>query len=101
MKDAGGIPLLKSNIPEFSTFLESDNLVTGRSNNPWNPDHTLARTVRDVALGYSIINGADGIDGYSIFAKNAGPATFRLPGEKIRVGWMSSAAFQLSLYHSV
>ena len=35
MKDAGGIPLLKSNIPEFSTFLESDNLVTGRSNNPW------------------------------------------------------------------
>jgi len=159
MKNAGGIPLLKSNIPEFSTFLESDNLVTGRSSNPWNPDYTpggssggeaaviaagftpiglgsdvaislrgpaaftgiaalkathgrvpytghfpqalsrfwhigaMARTVRDVALGYSIINGADGIDGYSIFAKDAGPATFRLPGEKIRIGWMSSAAF--------
>lgn len=159
MKNAGAIPLLKSNIPEFSTHLESDNLVTGRSNNPWNLKYTpggssggeaaviaagftpiglgsdvaislrgpaaftgiaalkathgrvpytghfpqalsrfwhigaMARTVKDVALGYSIINGADGIDGYSIFAKDAAPATFRIPGQKIRVGWSSHVAY--------
>jgi aspartyl-tRNA(Asn)/glutamyl-tRNA(Gln) amidotransferase subunit A len=159
MKNAGAIPLMKTNIPEFSAHWESDNLVTGRSNNPWNLDRTpggssggesaaiaaglspiglgsdvaislrgpaaftgiaalkathgrvpytghfpqalsrfwhigaMARTVRDVALGYSIINGADGIDGYSIFAKDAAPATFRIPGAKIRVGWVSDTAF--------
>lgn len=159
MKNAGAIPLMKTNLPEFSAHWESDNLVTGRSNNPWNPDRTpggssggesaviaaglspiglgsdvaisvrgpaaftgiaalkathgrvpytghfpqalsrfwhigaMARTVRDVALGYSIINGADGFDGYSIFAKDAAPATFRIPGQKIRVGWVSDTAF--------
>ncbi|GLU50559.1 amidase [Dyadobacter frigoris] len=159
MKNAGAIPLMKTNIPEFSAHWESDNLVTGRSLNPWNPDRTpggssggesaviaaglspiglgsdvaislrgpaaftgisalkathgrvpytghfpqalsrfwhigpMARTVRDVALGYSIINGADGIDGYGIFAKDAAPATFRIPGQKIRVGWVSDTAF--------
>jgi len=159
MKNAGAIPLMKTNIPEFSAHWESDNLVTGRSNNPWNLDRTpggssggesaviaaglspiglgsdvaisvrgpgaftgiaalkathgrvpytghfpqalsrfwhigpMARTVRDVALGYSIINGADGFDGYSIFAKDAAPASFRIPGQKIRVGWVSDTAF--------
>ncbi|MFD2933659.1 amidase [Spirosoma flavum] len=159
MKNAGAIPLMKTNIPEFSAHWESDNLVTGRSLNPWNPDRTpggssggesaviaaglspiglgsdvaislrgpaaftgiaalkathgrvpytghfptvlsrfwhigaMARTVKDVALGYSIINGADGIDGYSIFARDAQPANFRLPGQKIRVGWVSDTAF--------
>ena len=159
MKDAGAIPLMKTNLPEFSAHWESDNLVTGRSNNPWNLDRTpggssggeatviaaglspiglgsdvaisvrgpgaftgiaalkathgrvpytghfpqalsrfwhigaMARTVRDVALGYSIINGADGFDGYSIFAKDATPATFRLPSKKTRVGWVSDTAF--------
>ena len=53
----------------------------------------MARSVRDVALGYSIINGADGLDGYSIFAKDAAPAIFRVPGRKIRVGWVSDTAF--------
>jgi aspartyl-tRNA(Asn)/glutamyl-tRNA(Gln) amidotransferase subunit A len=159
MKNAGAIPLMKTNLPEFSAHWESDNLVTGRSLNPWNPDRTpggssggesaviaaglspiglgsdvaisvrgpaaftgiaalkathgrvpytghfptalsrfwhigaMARTVKDVALGYSIINGADGIDGYSIFAKDAAPASFRIPGQKIRVGWVSDTAF--------
>lgn len=159
MKNAGAIALIKTNIPEFSAHWESDNLVTGRSNNPWDLDRTpggssggeaaviaaglspiglgsdvaisvrgpgaftgisalkathgrvpytghfpqalsrfwhigpMARTVRDVALGYSIINGADGFDGYSIFANNAQPASFRIPGQKIRVGWVSDTAF--------
>jgi Asp-tRNA(Asn)/Glu-tRNA(Gln) amidotransferase A subunit family amidase len=32
--------LAKNNLPEFSYSTETDNLLTGRSNNPWN----LART---------------------------------------------------------
>src|SRR5580698_10389398 len=35
MKKAGGILLAKSNLPEFSYWIESDNLLSGRSNNPW------------------------------------------------------------------
>ncbi len=53
----------------------------------------MARTIRDVALGYSIINGADGLDGYSIFANDTKPASFRAPNQKIRVGWASDTAF--------
>lgn len=40
MKKAGGILLAKTNLPEFSYWIESDNLLSGRSNNPWD----LART---------------------------------------------------------
>src|ERR1700748_97692 len=40
MKNAGAIPLMKTNIPEFSAHWESENLVTGRTLNPWNPDRT-------------------------------------------------------------
>ena len=40
MKKAGGILLAKTNLPEFSYWLESDNLLSGRSNNPWNLDRT-------------------------------------------------------------
>src|ERR1700754_559335 len=39
-KAAGGIVLAKTNIPEFSAWTETDNLVTGRTNNPWNLDRT-------------------------------------------------------------
>jgi aspartyl-tRNA(Asn)/glutamyl-tRNA(Gln) amidotransferase subunit A len=40
MKNAGAIMLAKTNLPEFSYSTESDNLLTGRSNNPWNIDRT-------------------------------------------------------------
>jgi aspartyl-tRNA(Asn)/glutamyl-tRNA(Gln) amidotransferase subunit A len=40
MKRAGAILLAKTNLPEFSYWIESDNLLSGRSNNPWD----LART---------------------------------------------------------
>ncbi len=39
-KAAGGIPLMKTNLPEFSFWTETDNLVTGRTNNPWNLERT-------------------------------------------------------------
>lgn len=40
MKAAGGILLAKTNLPEFSYSTESDNLLSGRTNNPWNLDRT-------------------------------------------------------------
>jgi len=40
MRRAGAIPLSKTNVPEFSCWTETDNLVTGRTNNPWNLDRT-------------------------------------------------------------
>ncbi len=158
-KAAGGIPLAKTNLPEFSAWTETDNLVTGRTNNPWNLERTpggssggesaaiaagmspigigsdvaisvrgpaaftgiaalkathgripytghypsvishwwhvgpMARTVRDVALGYSILNGSDGFDGYAIHARNAEPIDAQIVGQPIRVGWVSDDAF--------
>jgi aspartyl-tRNA(Asn)/glutamyl-tRNA(Gln) amidotransferase subunit A len=158
-KAAGGIPLMKTNLPEFSGWTESDNRVTGRSNNPWNLDRTpggssggeaaaiaaglspigigsdvmisvrgpaaftgiaalkathgrvpytghypanishwwqvgaMARTVGDVALGYSILQGPDSKDGYAIHARDAKPGDSRFPGQPVRVGWVSDAAF--------
>jgi Asp-tRNA(Asn)/Glu-tRNA(Gln) amidotransferase A subunit family amidase len=158
-KVAGAIPLAKSNLPEFSGWTETDNLVTGRTNNPWNLDRTpggssggesaaiasgmspigigsdvaisvrgpaaftgisalkashgripytghfprvtqgwwhvgpMARTVRDVALGYDVLSGPDGIDGYAIHGKDIDSASTRIPGQTIRVGWVSDDAF--------
>ncbi len=158
-KAAGGIPLAKTNIPEFSAWRETDNLLTGRTNNPWNLERTpggssggesaaiaaglspiglgsdvaisvrgpaaftgiaalkathgripytghfptalsrfwhigpMARTVRDVALGYAILRGSDGIDPYAVHARDAGPADARIAGQPVRVGWVSETAF--------
>jgi aspartyl-tRNA(Asn)/glutamyl-tRNA(Gln) amidotransferase subunit A len=158
-KAAGGIPLAKTNLPEFSGWTETDNLVTGRTNNPWNLDRTpggssggesaaiaagmspigigsdvaisvrgpaaftgisalkathgripytghfprvtqgwwhvgpMARTVRDVALGYSLMSGPDGLDGYAIHAKDVDSASTGTAGQPVRVGWVSDDAF--------
>lgn len=40
MKKAGGILLAKTNLPKFSYWIESDNLLSGRSNNPWDVSRT-------------------------------------------------------------
>lgn len=40
LKQSGAILLAKTNLPEFSYWIESDNLLTGRSNNPWDLDRT-------------------------------------------------------------
>jgi aspartyl-tRNA(Asn)/glutamyl-tRNA(Gln) amidotransferase subunit A len=158
-KAAGAIPLMKTNIPEFSAWTETDNLVTGRTNNPWNVERTpggssggesaalaagmspigigsdvmisvrgpaaftgvaalkathgrvpytghypriishwwhvgaMARSVQDVALGYSILKGPDGIDGYAMHARDAEADGGRIAGQPIRVGWVSDTAF--------
>ncbi|MGW4488518.1 amidase [Amycolatopsis sp. NPDC004368] len=155
LKDAGGILLAKTNLPEFSYAVDSDNLLTGETNNPWNFDHTaggssggesgaiaagmsplglgtdiaisargpaantgiaglkpthgripmtgvwpreprrdwhvgpLARTIRDLALAYSVLSGPDGADGFSSTvpaAFDAGVGT--APDRPVRVGWL-------------
>ena len=40
LKAAGGILIAKTNTPEFSYSIETDNLLTGRTNNPWNLEYT-------------------------------------------------------------
>jgi aspartyl-tRNA(Asn)/glutamyl-tRNA(Gln) amidotransferase subunit A len=40
LKQAGAILMAKTNLPEFSFGIETDNVLTGRTNNPWNLDHT-------------------------------------------------------------
>jgi aspartyl-tRNA(Asn)/glutamyl-tRNA(Gln) amidotransferase subunit A len=52
----------------------------------------MARTVQDVALGYSILQGPDGIDGYAVHGRDA-EAGGRIAGQPIKVGWVSDAAF--------
>jgi aspartyl-tRNA(Asn)/glutamyl-tRNA(Gln) amidotransferase subunit A len=39
-KAAGAIPLAKTNLPEFSAWQETDNLLTGLTRNPWNLERT-------------------------------------------------------------
>jgi aspartyl-tRNA(Asn)/glutamyl-tRNA(Gln) amidotransferase subunit A len=153
-KEAGAIPLAKTNVPEFSAWWETDNLVTGLSRNPWNLERTpggssggeaaaiaaglspigigsdlaisvrgpaaltgivglkathgripytghwpevlnryfhigpLARSVRDIATAYSILQGPDGVDGLAIHAREAGPADAPIAGKALRVGFL-------------
>lgn len=156
MKAAGGILLAKTNAPEFAYSVETDNLLSGRTNNPWNLDYTpggssggesaaiaagmsplglgsdvaistrgpaahtgivglkathgrvpttghfprvprrfwhigpMARSVRDVALAYSLLAGPDGADGFSTMAPGIDNG---VSGRPIRVGWMTSDFF--------
>lgn len=159
IKAAGGILLAKTNVPEFSSSTETDNHVTGRTNNPWNLNRTpggssggdsaaiaagmsplsiasdvaisirgpaaftgiaglkathgripftghfapmtsawwhvgpMARTVGDVALAYSLLSGPDGCDGYAVHPHHFDAGAARIPGQALRVGWVSDEAF--------
>jgi aspartyl-tRNA(Asn)/glutamyl-tRNA(Gln) amidotransferase subunit A len=58
------IPLMKTNNPECGTWTESDNIVTGRTNNPWNLDRTAGGSSgwrgAAIAAGFSPIGiGSD------------------------------------------
>ncbi|MEU0789077.1 amidase [Amycolatopsis sp. NPDC005961] len=155
LKHAGGILLAKTNLPEFSYAVDSDNLLTGETNNPWDltrtaggssggesgaiaagmsplglgsdlaisvrgpaantgiaalkPTHgripmtgawpreprrdwhagPMARSIRDLALAYSLLAGPDGADGFA----STVPAGFDAglggsPARPVRVGWL-------------
>jgi aspartyl-tRNA(Asn)/glutamyl-tRNA(Gln) amidotransferase subunit A len=159
LKAAGGILLAKTNTPEFAYSIETDNLLSGRTNNPWNLDYTpggssggesaavaagmsplglasdlsisvrgpaahtgvigfkathgrvpmtghwprvprrfwhigpIARSVRDVALAYSLLAGPDGADGFSTSGTDLDAATGTASNRTLLVGWMTSEFF--------
>ena len=159
LKAAGGILLAKTNLPEFSYWIESDNLLSGRSNNPWNLERTpggssggesaaiaagmsplglgtdlaisirgpaaqtgitslkathgrvpmtgiwprvprrfwhvgpMARSVRDIALAYSLLVGPDGADGFASSTVLVDAGAGATPGRKLRVGWLVEPGF--------
>src|SRR6201991_4114862 len=159
MKASGAILLAKTNAPEFATSIETDNLLTGQTNNPWNLEYTpggssggesaaiaagmsplgigsdlsistrgpaahtgivglkathgrvpvtghwprvprrvwhigpMARSVRDVALAYSLMAGPDGADGFSISAPGLDTGVGAASSRPLRVGWLASPGF--------
>ena len=161
LKQAGGILLAKTNLPEFSYWTETDNLLTGRANNPWNLDRTpggssggesaaiaagmsplglgsdvaislrgpaadtgiaalkathgripmtglwprvprrfwhvgpMARTVRDVALAYSLLAGPDGMDGYSTSPLRLDAGVGAESDRPVHIGWLVEPGFGL------
>ncbi|GAN77898.1 amidase [Acidisphaera rubrifaciens] len=158
-KKAGAILISKTNLPEFSYATETDNRLTGRTNNPWNLDRTpggssggeaaaiaagmspigigsdvaisvrgpaahtgivalkathgripttghwpqvprrywhvgpMARSVRDIALTYSILAGPDGTDGYATSPLSLDAGLGPQPGRPLRVGWLVRPGF--------
>ncbi|WP_423199146.1 MULTISPECIES: amidase [unclassified Cupriavidus] len=161
MKQAGGILLAKTNLPEFSYWIESDNLLSGRTLNPWNLERTpggssggesaaiaagmspiglatdvaisvrgpaaltgilgfkathgripmtgiwpreprrfwhvgpMARSVRDIALAYSLLAGPDGADGFSVSPLSLDAGVGANPARPLRVGWLVEPGFGL------
>lgn len=159
LKAAGAILIAKTNPPEFSYSVETDNLLTGRTNNPWNLDYTpggssggesaaiaagmsplgvgsdlsislrgpaahtgvvgfkathgrlpmtghwprvprrfwhigpMARSVRDVALAFSVMAGPDGADGFSTTPLAVDTGVGTKSARPIRVGWLASPGF--------
>ncbi|AWS43755.1 amidase [Streptosporangium sp. 'caverna'] len=152
LKGAGAILLAKTNLPEFAYWIESDNLLTGRTNNPWDLDRSsggssggesaaiaagmsplglasdlsisvrgpaadtgiagfkpthgripmtgvwpreprrdwhagpMARTIRDLALAYSILAGPDGADGFATVPREFDAGLGASPDRPVRVG---------------
>ncbi|SIN82526.1 aspartyl-tRNA(Asn)/glutamyl-tRNA(Gln) amidotransferase subunit A [Singulisphaera sp. GP187] len=159
LKAAGAILIAKTNLPEFSYSTETDNLLTGRANNPWNLDRTpggssggesaaiaagmsplglgtdlaisvrgpaantgiiglkpthgripmtgiwprvprrnwhvgpMARSVRDIALAYSLLVGPDGTDGFSTTTLGFDVGVGASPDRPLRVGWLVEPGF--------
>lgn len=159
LKRAGAILLAKTNLPEFSYSTETDNLLTGRANNPWNLDRTpggssggesaaiaaglsplglgsdlaisvrgpaahtgivglkathgripmtgiwprvprrfwhvgpMTRSVRDIALAYSLLAGPDGADGFATSPLRFDAGVGTSPEQPLRVGWLVEPGF--------
>ncbi|MFQ3555286.1 amidase [Streptomyces gramineus] len=154
MKQAGAILLAKTNLPEFSYWIESDNLLTGRTDNPWDVDRSpggssggesaaiaagmsplglatdlsisvrgpaadtgassfkpthgripmtgiwpreprrnwhvgpMARSIRDLALAYTLLAGPDGADGFATVPPEFDTGLGAAPDRPLRVGWL-------------
>ncbi|GEM_PF-3191592 len=67
-------------------------------NYPSSPDRMwhvgpMACSVADVALGYALMTGPDGKDGYATAAASAGLGYTRIPERPLRVGWITDSVF--------
>jgi aspartyl-tRNA(Asn)/glutamyl-tRNA(Gln) amidotransferase subunit A len=159
LKQAGGILMAKTNMPEFALWWETGNRVFGFTENPWKRGHTvggssggeaaaiaaglsplgvgsdvggsirlpahycgivglkathgripltghwpetllrfmhvgpMARTVRDVALGLTLLAGPDGQDPYAMPVPLPSAPDFRAPLPKLRIGWCAAGPF--------
>src|SRR6201985_3465573 len=159
LKAAGALLIAKKDPPEFAYSIETDNFLTGQTNNPWNLDYTpggssggesaaiaagmsplgvgsdlsislrgpagptgivgfkathgrlpmtghwprvprrfwhigpMARSVRDVALAYSLMAGHDGVDGFSISAPGVDTGVGTKSTRQVRVGRLASPGF--------
>ena len=61
MRAAGAIVVGKTNCPEFLSNYESDNYITGRTNNPWNLERTPGGSSGGEAAAISSFFSAGGI----------------------------------------
>jgi amidase len=61
MRAAGAIVLGKTNCPEFLNNYETDNFVTGRTNNPWDVDRTSGGSSGGEAAAIAAFCSAGGI----------------------------------------
>ena len=61
LRAAGAIVLGKTNCPEFLSNYESDNYITGRTNNPWNPQRTSGGSSGGESAAISAFFSAGGI----------------------------------------
>jgi aspartyl-tRNA(Asn)/glutamyl-tRNA(Gln) amidotransferase subunit A len=48
----------------------------------------MARTIRDLALAYSLLAGPDGADGFSVIAPEFDAGLGPAPDRPVRVGWL-------------
>ena len=48
----------------------------------------MARTIRDLALAYSLLAGPDGADGFSVFPPEFNAGLGASPDRPVRVGWL-------------
>ena len=61
LRAEGAIILGKTNTPEFLSTFETDNFITGRTNNPWNPERTPGGSSGGEAAAIAAFCSAGGI----------------------------------------
>ncbi|MCL4403008.1 MAG: amidase, partial [Acidobacteria bacterium] len=61
LREAGAILLGKTNCPEFLSSYETDNFITGRTNNPWDPERTAGGSSGGEAAAIASFCSAGGL----------------------------------------
>lgn len=70
--------------------------ILGQSDSEYSADLTASRQQsgrRVRALGYSILEGPNGVDGNAVHSKDADAGATRIAGRPLRVGWVTDAVF--------